>query len=88
MIEPSSAKIPKEFSHWRWVYFISEANTEMSDTENGTNCLQSWQKKLSTPQQVTRHKKINQDEQKRHYFQIYGCKISLSCANPKQMIRF
>lgn len=40
-IEPSSAKIPKEFSHWLWVYFTSEASSEMSDTENGTNCLQS-----------------------------------------------
>lgn len=71
MIELSSAKIPEEFSHWCWVYFTSEAKSEMSDTENGTNCLQSWQKKLGTSQQVTRHMKINQNEQKSHFFQIH-----------------
>lgn len=70
MIELSSAKIPEEFSHWCWVYFTSEAKSEMSDTENWTNCLQSWQKKLGTSQQVTRHMKINQNEQKSHFFQI------------------
>lgn len=86
MIEPNSAKIPEEFSHWCWVYFISEAKSEMSDTENGTNCLQSWQKKFGTSQQVTRLMKINQDEQKSCFFQIYGGKISLFSASPKQMI--
>lgn len=60
----------------------------MSDTENGTNCLQSWQKKLSTSQQVTQHTKINQDEQEGHFFQIYRCKISFFSTSPKQMIGF
>lgn len=76
-IEPSSAKIPEEFSGWCWVYFTLEANSEMSDTENGTNCLQFEQKELSSSQQITQHMKISQDEQKSHFFQIYECKTKV-----------
>lgn len=64
MIEPCSTEIPEEFLHWRWAYFTSEANSEMSDTENGTNRLQPWAKRAQHfPTNHSAHENKSQDEQ-------------------------